>query len=97
MESQLASSWRKFADLSTSAGLSAAAIQGRHGHSGGIHWRKNLIVTAEHTMKFHVATVLSKLGASSRTEAVSIAMRRGMPTIERCCTRGGVHSLLGQN
>ena len=33
---------------------------------------------SEHTAKFHVAAILSKLGASSRTEAVSMGLRRGL-------------------
>ncbi|MBA2364554.1 MAG: response regulator transcription factor [Chloroflexia bacterium] len=33
---------------------------------------------SEHTAKFHVSSVLSKLGAFSRTEAVSTAARRGL-------------------
>jgi NarL family two-component system response regulator YdfI len=33
---------------------------------------------SDHTAKFHVASILGKLGAASRTEAVSIAMRRGL-------------------
>ena len=33
---------------------------------------------SEHTVKFHVASVLGKLGAATRAEAVSIAMRRGL-------------------
>ncbi|HEY3081653.1 MAG TPA: response regulator transcription factor, partial [Chloroflexota bacterium] len=33
---------------------------------------------SEHTAKFHVAAILSKLGAQSRTEAVHVAARRGM-------------------
>jgi NarL family two-component system response regulator YdfI len=33
---------------------------------------------SEHTAKFHVAQILSKLDAASRAEAVSIAMRRGL-------------------
>jgi two-component system nitrate/nitrite response regulator NarL len=33
---------------------------------------------SEHTVKFHVGSVLAKLGASSRTEAVMIATRRGL-------------------
>jgi DNA-binding NarL/FixJ family response regulator len=34
-----------------------------------------------HTAKFHVASILTKLGAGSRTEAVTIGMRRGLVTI----------------
>ena len=34
-----------------------------------------------HTAKFHVASILSKLGAGSRAEAVSIGMRRGLVAI----------------
>jgi NarL family two-component system response regulator YdfI len=33
---------------------------------------------SEHTAKFHVASILGKLGASTRTEAVSVALRRGL-------------------
>jgi two-component system, NarL family, response regulator YdfI len=33
---------------------------------------------SEHTVKFHVASILGKLGVSTRTEAVSLAMRRGL-------------------
>jgi two-component system, NarL family, response regulator YdfI len=33
---------------------------------------------SEHTVKFHVASIMGKLGASSRTEAVSIGMRNGL-------------------
>jgi two-component system, NarL family, response regulator YdfI len=33
---------------------------------------------SEHTVKFHVASILGKLGASTRTEAVSLAIRRGL-------------------
>ena len=33
---------------------------------------------SEHTVKFHVGAVMAKLGASSRTEAVAIAARRGL-------------------
>jgi len=32
---------------------------------------------SEHTVKFHVAAILGKLGATSRTEAVAIGIRRG--------------------
>jgi DNA-binding CsgD family transcriptional regulator len=30
-----------------------------------------------HTVKFHISSILGKLGAGSRTEAVSIGMRTG--------------------
>jgi two-component system, NarL family, response regulator YdfI len=33
---------------------------------------------SEHTAKFHVASILGKLGASSRTEAASMGIRRGL-------------------
>ena len=33
---------------------------------------------SEHTVKFHVAAILTKLGAASRTEAVHLAARRGL-------------------
>ena len=33
---------------------------------------------SDHTAKFHVSQILSKLPATSRAEAVSIAMRRGL-------------------
>ena len=33
---------------------------------------------SEHTVKFHVASILAKLGAGTRTEAVSMGIRRGL-------------------
>ena len=33
---------------------------------------------SEHTAKFHVAAVMAKLGAASRTEAVRLGARRGL-------------------
>ena len=33
---------------------------------------------SEHTVKFHVGSILAKLGAGSRTEAVTIGIRRGL-------------------
>jgi DNA-binding NarL/FixJ family response regulator len=33
---------------------------------------------SEHTAKFHVSAVLAKLGAATRTEAVSLGIRRGL-------------------
>lgn len=34
-----------------------------------------------HTIKFHISSILGKLGASSRTEATTIGLRRGLLTI----------------
>ena len=36
---------------------------------------------SEHTVKFHVGSLLGKLGAGSRTEAVTLATRRGLLAI----------------
>jgi DNA-binding NarL/FixJ family response regulator len=36
---------------------------------------------SEHTVKFHVASILAKLDAESRTEAVHLAVRRGLLTL----------------
>ena len=36
------------------------------------------LVISDHTAKFHVASILGKLGASTRTEAVAIGIRHGM-------------------
>jgi NarL family two-component system response regulator YdfI len=33
---------------------------------------------SEHTVKFHVASILGKLGAATRTEAVALGFRRGL-------------------
>jgi DNA-binding NarL/FixJ family response regulator len=39
-----------------------------------IAWKLGI---SEHTVKFHVASIMGKLGAGSRTEAVAIGIRRG--------------------
>jgi DNA-binding NarL/FixJ family response regulator len=41
----------------------------------------SLLRISEHTAKFHVSSVLAKLGAGSRTEAVSIGILRGLVAI----------------
>ncbi len=33
---------------------------------------------SEHTIKFHISSILGKLGASSRTEAVTCGIKRGL-------------------
>jgi len=40
-----------------------------------IAWKLNI---SEHTVKFHVASILGKLNASTRTEAVTLGIRRGL-------------------
>jgi two-component system, NarL family, response regulator YdfI len=40
-----------------------------------IAWKLGI---SEHTVKFHVASILGKLRASSRTEAVTIGIRKGL-------------------
>lgn len=40
-----------------------------------IAWKLHV---SEHTAKFHVASILSKLNAATRAEAVAIGMRRGL-------------------
>jgi DNA-binding NarL/FixJ family response regulator len=36
---------------------------------------------SEHTAKFHVSSVLAKLGARTRTEAVTIGVTRGLVAV----------------
>jgi NarL family two-component system response regulator LiaR len=38
----------------------------------------NELVVTERTVKFHVSSILMKLGAGNRTEAVAIATRHGL-------------------
>jgi len=38
----------------------------------------SLLGISEHTVKFHVASILEKLGAATRTEAVTLGIRRGL-------------------
>jgi DNA-binding NarL/FixJ family response regulator len=40
-----------------------------------IAWKLNI---SEHTVKFHVASILAKLNAGTRTEAVTIGIRKGL-------------------
>jgi DNA-binding NarL/FixJ family response regulator len=39
------------------------------------------LVISQRTAKFHVSSILTKLGASNRTEAVSLALQRGLITL----------------
>jgi DNA-binding NarL/FixJ family response regulator len=33
---------------------------------------------SDHTVKFHISSILDKLGAATRTEAVTMGIRRGI-------------------
>jgi DNA-binding NarL/FixJ family response regulator len=51
-----------------------------------LHGKRNREISerlsiTERTVKFHVGGVLAKLGASNRTEAVKIALERGLVTL----------------
>jgi DNA-binding NarL/FixJ family response regulator len=39
------------------------------------------LVISERTVKFHVSSILGKLGAGNRTEAVTLAVQRGLVTL----------------
>lgn len=41
----------------------------------------NQLRISEHTVKFHISSIFTKLGATSRTEAVSRGARRGLITL----------------
>jgi DNA-binding NarL/FixJ family response regulator len=41
-----------------------------------------LLVITERTVKFHVSSILDKLGADNRTEAVTIAVQRGLVNLK---------------
>ncbi len=42
-----------------------------------------MLVIAERTVKFHISAILGKLGATNRTEAVTIAAQRGLIDLHR--------------
>lgn len=39
------------------------------------------LVITEHTVKFHIRTILGKLGAANRTEAVTLALQKGLVSL----------------
>ena len=68
------------AQTSASAPLTARELEVLRmladGHANKtIAWKLGI---SEHTVKFHVASILTKLNASSRTEAVTLGLRNGL-------------------
>lgn len=57
----------------------------------------NRLILSEHTVKGHVTSVLQKLGASSRLEAVAVAMRDGVlaPSTRHGAVAGATRSPVG--
>ena len=47
------------------------------------------LVIAERTVKFHASSIMSKLGAGNRTEAVSLAVQQGLLDLARLGDSGG--------
>ena len=41
------------------------------------------LAITERTVKFHVSAILTKLGAANRTEAIAVAVQRGLISVER--------------
>ena len=67
------------ARIATEAGFRALYISGLGvaGADYGLPDRA-MLGLSDHTVKFHLRAVFTKLGAHSRTEAVSVAVRRGL-------------------
>lgn len=68
------------AELANTSSLTARELEvlrmlADGGANKTIAWKLGV---SEHTVKFHVASILAKLGAASRTEAVTIGIRRGL-------------------
>lgn len=59
----------------TARELEVLAMMAEGAANKTIAWKLKI---SEHTVKFHVASVLAKLNASTRTEAVTIGIRRGL-------------------
>jgi DNA-binding NarL/FixJ family response regulator len=41
------------------------------------------LVITERTVKFHISSILGKLGAGNRTEAVTLAVQRGLISLDQ--------------
>jgi hypothetical protein len=47
-------------------------------HLGALHTIGAELGISSHTVKFHIASIMQKLDAASRTEAVTLAIRKGL-------------------
>lgn len=82
LESLLAAAPERFLDSAAPAATTLTAREmevlrmlAEGAANKAIAWK---LAISEHTVKFHVASILSKLGAGTRTEAVAIGIRRGL-------------------
>ncbi|HTO94604.1 MAG TPA: S1C family serine protease [Bacteroidota bacterium] len=74
MESPLAAFAREISALAGRTAPAVVAIRGRrHAHSSGVHWRKDLVVTAEHTLRRDEDITVS---AGSGTEGTATLVGR---------------------
>ena len=63
------------ADALTARELDVLRLMAEGAANKSIAWKLQI---SEHTVKFHVASILGKLRASSRTEAVATGIRKGL-------------------
>ena len=61
------------------------AHRGLRGYPTAVNNVESLIAAAliitEHTVKFHIRSILGKLGAANRTEAVTLALQKGLVSL----------------
>jgi DNA-binding NarL/FixJ family response regulator len=71
---------RRTSSVTGTASLTAREREILEMMADGAHNRAiaSRLAISRHTVKFHVASILAKLGATSRTEAVALALRRGL-------------------
>ncbi len=70
-------------ELPDGQSLTSRELEVLHGLSQGLPNKQISLALgiSEHTVKFHVSAIYTKLGASNRTEAVRIGVQRGLITL----------------